>query len=293
MPHTRSFRVVWRGSQHRALAVICALGAVALLAPAAAVGGDYVRATGPSDVGGPSVYTTTNGQKLFYAHRRKLVFSYRVEHPKPVDVTARLIAVGTGETLKRWYQTVDDARERYVEWNGVIGDRLQRERKYAFRLTARDSSGATTQSAREGDTSRDSFRLWHNRFPVRGKHTWGDGMGAGRGHQGQDIFADCGTPLEAARGGRVQYAGYQSSAGKYVVIDGSKTGRDYVYMHLKRMSVQTGQRVRTGERIGTVGDTGNATGCHLHFELWSKPGWYEGGSAIDPTPHLKRWDEYS
>jgi murein DD-endopeptidase MepM/ murein hydrolase activator NlpD len=39
-----------------------------------------------------------------------------------------------------------------------------------------------------------------------------------------------------------------------------------------------------------VGDTGNAWGCHLHFELWTAPGWYAGGEPFDPLPRLQRWD---
>jgi murein DD-endopeptidase MepM/ murein hydrolase activator NlpD len=57
--------------------------------------------------------------------------------------------------------------------------------------------------------------------------------------------------------------------------------------------LMTGDPVRTGQPIGIVGDTGNASACHLHFEIWTAPGWYEGGSPIDPYPYLKKWDAYS
>jgi len=117
------------------------------------------------------------------------------------------------------------------------------------------------------------------------------GGGGTRTHKGQDMFASCGTRLAAARGGKVRFAGYHSAAGNYLVIDGAGTGIDYVYMHLLEPSlVETGDRVFTGQKVGEVGETGRATGCHLHFELWTSPGWFEGGSAFDPLPSLKRWD---
>jgi murein DD-endopeptidase MepM/ murein hydrolase activator NlpD len=107
-------------------------------------------------------------------------------------------------------------------------------------------------------------------------------------------MAACGLPVVAARGGRVQYAGYEGAAGNYVVIDGMGTPYDTAYMHLAQPSpLRTGDPVRTGQPIGVVGDTGDATACHLHFELWGPPGWYEGGSPVDPLPYLKKWDAYS
>ncbi|MGI8593254.1 MAG: peptidoglycan DD-metalloendopeptidase family protein [Solirubrobacteraceae bacterium] len=134
-------------------------------------------------------------------------------------------------------------------------------------------------------------------FPVRGPHDFG-GAGArfgadrgGRSHQGQDIFAKCGTPLKAVEGGKVVYAGYQSAAGNYIVIKGDGTKRDYVYMHLQSAAAfKTGAMVMTAAPIGLVGETGNAQGCHLHFEVWTAPGWYNGGRAVDPMPFLKQWD---
>lgn len=128
-------------------------------------------------------------------------------------------------------------------------------------------------------------------FPVQGPHRYGDGFGAGRNHRGADVFADCGTPLVAAQGGRVEYSGFHSAAGNYVVITGAQSGEDYVYMHLASASpLRTGQTVETGQAIGEVGETGNASGCHLHFELWSAPGWYKGGAAYDAMPALRSWD---
>jgi murein DD-endopeptidase MepM/ murein hydrolase activator NlpD len=98
----------------------------------------------------------------------------------------------------------------------------------------------------------------------------------------------------AARGGKVKAKAYQARAGNYLVIDGEGTGNDYAYMHLKAPSpVAKGDSVATGQPLGEVGDTGDAVGCHLHFELWSAPGWYTGGQAVDPQPSLKAWDARS
>jgi murein DD-endopeptidase MepM/ murein hydrolase activator NlpD len=183
-------------------------------------------------------------------------------------------------------------------WAGKTSDgRSAGNGAYSFRISSVDGrrarrSATTTVSLR--------FQLYGYIFPVRGAHDFGSAgarFGAprsGHTHQGQDVPADCGTPLVAARGGKVKYAGYQGAAGNYIVIDGMATGRDFVYMHLREPALlETGQRVRTGQRIGVVGETGDAVGCHLHFEMWSPPGWYTGGSPFDPLPYLKKWDRYS
>jgi murein DD-endopeptidase MepM/ murein hydrolase activator NlpD len=133
-------------------------------------------------------------------------------------------------------------------------------------------------------------------FPVRGPHSYGDGIGAGRNHQGQDVMARCGTPLLAARGGVVYYNSYQAGgAGNYLVINISGAGgRSHVYMHLaSRSPLKVGTRVKTGQRIGVVGTTGRSTACHLHFEQWSGPGWYQGGTFLSPSSALRFWDRYS
>lgn len=130
-------------------------------------------------------------------------------------------------------------------------------------------------------------------FPISGSHSFGTGtnrFGGGRGHQGQDIFSACGTPIVAAVGGEVTLATYHSRAGHYAVVT-ADDGTSQAYMHmLRKPLVEAGERVEAGARLGSVGESGSAQGCHLHFELWSAPGWYRGGQPIDPLPALRRWD---
>jgi murein DD-endopeptidase MepM/ murein hydrolase activator NlpD len=130
-------------------------------------------------------------------------------------------------------------------------------------------------------------------FPIRGPHTYGteiNRFGGGRNHKGQDVFAKCGTPIVAALAGEVTMAKWQDRAGNYAVIT-ADDGTSQAYMHMRApASVKRGDRVEAGQQIGEVGDTGRASGCHLHFELWTAPGWYQGGEAIDPLPFLQRLD---
>jgi len=86
-------------------------------------------------------------------------------------------------------------------------------------------------------------------------------------HQAIDIGAPTGTPIVAADSGYVVTAGWSEYGyGKYVVIDHGN-GFQTLYAHLHTILVEVGQSVAKGERIGSVGETGRATGPHLHFEI--------------------------
>jgi murein DD-endopeptidase MepM/ murein hydrolase activator NlpD len=132
-------------------------------------------------------------------------------------------------------------------------------------------------------------------FPVASAHSIGQGFGAarsGHSHQGQDIMAACGTPLVAISRAKVKWVSFQGSAGNYVVIRNKKLHQDYMYAHLAtRASVTKGQVVMPGQQIGIVGDTGNASVCHLHFELWLGK-WYRGGHPVNPLPYLQTYAGY-
>jgi murein DD-endopeptidase MepM/ murein hydrolase activator NlpD len=140
------------------------------------------------------------------------------------------------------------------------------------------------------------------RYPLRGPHNYGDlgvtGFGVKRAdgsiHLGQDILADCGTPILAAHDGVIKSAGYSKGYGYYVVVGGKGTRFDFVYGHMKGRSWADRRKiVRAGQRLGSVGQTGSDSGvCHLHFEVW-KGRWFAGGSRTDPLPHLRAWDRFS
>jgi len=185
-----------------------------------------------------------------------------------------------------------------VTWDGRVAGLAQPAGRYEFRVFPAAVAAQAAQAPVPLGTA--SFDLVDHKFPIRGKHDYGEGearFGAGRGghnHEGQDVFAECGTPLVAARGGIVKLNQHHERAGNYLVIDGDGTDIDYVYMHMRDPSpLLKGARVLTGQAIGNVGQTGRASGCHLHFEIWSGPGWYSGGTALDPLPFLQAWDAYS
>jgi len=244
---------------------------------------------------------TTPRKSFFYGFRypnvRFSIASTQQQNDLQIDVVN-----AAGEVVRSFYRNdVEPNVEVRIRWDGTTSEgRPARNGRYSFRI---EPQGGTEVAARASTSSAPlslGFALYGYAFPIAGSHEFAMGAGrfgaprSGHTHEGQDTMAACGTPLVAARGGTVQYAGYQSAAGNYLVIDGKGTGLDFMYAHLAEPSpLKTGDPVRTGQPIGIVGDTGDATGCHLHFEIWTAPGWYEGGSPIDPLPYLEQWDRYS
>ena len=112
------------------------------------------------------------------------------------------------------------------------------------------------------DSASPSFQ-----WPLEGTITSPYGMRSSGFHHGIDIAAALGTPIEAAAGGKITYAAYKGNYGLLVEIDhpGSWKTR---YGHNQEVTVQRGDRVDAGETISKVGVTGNATGPHVHFEIW-------------------------
>ena len=234
---------------------------------------------------------------VFYAGGHDATLRYVVTASQPVEVAVELVRRGGGPVARWTPGAVAPGAEQRVDWDGNVDGAAAPAGRYEFRVAP---VVATVAQQAERPEVVDSFRFLDHKFPVRGVHDFGGPTSifgtarAGHTHQGHDVFAACGTPMVAARGGTVVFRAWHGNAGNYVVVRGDGNGVDYVYMHLAAPSVvERGARVRTGQRIGEVGDTGNAHGCHLHFELWSAPGWYEGGRPFDPLPSLRAWDAVS
>jgi len=253
-----------------------------------------------SSVPAPVEATVSQPRRISYGGMHKSVFTYEVSGQQAADVQVNLVRATDGALVRSWNEgrVTPNSLHRIV-WDGSAKGKPLPEGRYFFQVVTPGAAPAPAR-ARASATASDTIALENFVFPVQGRHDFGGSQslfGAGRSghsHAGHDVFAKCGTPLVVARAGKVIYSGYGGAAGYYVAIDGAGTGLDFAYMHLREHAlVNAGDRVSTGQPLGYVGDTGAAQGCHLHFEVWTAPGWYKGGRPIDPLPLLKRWDKFS
>ena len=95
-------------------------------------------------------------------------------------------------------------------------------------------------------------------------------------HSGMDFSANIGTPVYATGDGVVKKAGWESGYGKLIIVNHG-FGYETWYAHLNDYSVRVGQKVKRGEVIGKLGNTGKSTGPHLHYEVRLK------GKAVNPV----------
>ena len=114
--------------------------------------------------------------------------------------------------------------------------------------------------------------------------TWGAARSQDRSHEGIDIFAARGTPIQATTQGIVSKVGEDALGGRVVMIIGPGGARHY-YAHLEDYAdISANDWVNTSDTIGYVGDSGNAKGTppHVHYGI------YINGSAVNPYPLLQK-----
>ncbi len=149
------------------------------------------------------------------------------------------------------------------------------------------------------DGSKSSIGMDGWAYPTdKNKTTISSGFGPrdGAQHNGTDLAGPLGTPIYAARDGEVIAAGPADGFGNWIVLQHDANGKrvDTVYGHMQRSGVlvRVGQKVKAGEMIGRIGNEGQSTGPHLHFEVWDggrsdMPGG-DAGKAVDPAPFLEK-----
>ena len=160
--------------------------------------------------------------------------------------------------------------------DGVEAKRRAAAAAAAARAAARGGGGASSDVVPSG---------WAK--PAYGPITDGFGArpdrpaGANPYHRGTDIGASCGSSIYAAHSGTVIYAGSLGTYGNFVEIDnGGSVSTGYAHIRPGGTFVHVGQRVSAGQNIASVGETGAATGCHLHFEVRINE------TAIDAQPFM-------
>jgi murein DD-endopeptidase MepM/ murein hydrolase activator NlpD len=229
--------------------------------------------------------------QAFFGGKQQPEVKFRFDARRPVSLKILVVKAKSGRTVARLREPQARPGKRIAQsWNGLTEKGgAAGDGRYEFRVGPVGKGPARFAGG---------FRLRGHAFPVNGPHgtrgaigEFGADRNGGRTHEGFDITADCGTSLVAARGGKVTRAGYDPVLyGYFVLINGAKSNETYFYSHLIEASpFRRGDRVRTRDFVGRVGQTGNAAGtpCHLHFEL------RVGGKPVNPKPHLRRWDKYS
>lgn len=199
----------------------------------------------------PMVYQFANSDDLEFTFRSKSVSSGGIVN---IDSTLNnLITIGTDNDFVETNKTIlgyDFTSEPGVKDRADLGG---------------------------GDNSRESIGGGDVVIPASGTFTSGYGSRWGTVHKGVDIAAPIGTPIYAAMDGEVISSGPARGYGRWIRLkhsDGSIT----VYGHNSKNDVQVGDTVKAGDKIGEVGNEGESTGSHLHFEIWP-----DGQTATDPA----------
>ena len=163
-------------------------------------------------------------------------------------------------------QELEELRETYEKKIAACNEKVVKLEQEE-RIAASDEQDLASALAEQGVISIPpgvSAGGWA--WPARGSVTSGFGYRWGRLHAGIDIGAPTGTPIYAAKGGVVSFAGTMGGYGNIVVVDHGD-GMTTRYGHQSQILSSVGQTVHPGDQLGKVGSTGNSTGPHLHFEV--------------------------
>ncbi|MBH0123562.1 M23 family metallopeptidase [Rhodococcus sp. CX] len=188
------------------------------------------------------------------------------------SVTAPQVLAVPRTDLSVYVEQLGQAAQREAE-------RLAQEKAEAERI-AREEAERHAREEAERIAREEAARRPAVSFPTDGTFTSGFGPRWGTNHNGVDIANAIGTPIRAVTDGTVIESGPASGFGLWVRVQ-QDDGTIGVYGHIDQSLVRAGQPVRAGEQIATMGNRGQSTGPHLHYEVLQA-----NGTKIDPAPWL-------
>lgn len=208
----------------------------------------------------------------------------QAEDDAKTAVAAEQVAVATTNALQAAYARqlqaaqirllqLQGARHAYQQWVAA-----KRARELAAAAAVRRRAAQVAAAAAQARAASSGYVL-----PAAGQVSSCFGRRWGALHAGLDLAAPIGTPIYAASSGVVRRAGAATGFGQAVYVEGND-GAVTVYGHVDRYFVAAGDRVRAGQQIAEVGNRGQSTGPHLHFEVHPSGAMYSG--AVDPVPWL-------
>ncbi|MET9231185.1 M23 family metallopeptidase [Lentzea sp. NPDC003310] len=205
----------------------------------------------------------------------------------PVAATQDLAAAMTGERRQpqqQGPQTIHDVNAGSEARKLLQAEQIQARFHVAEALKSAEGAYAKRQEAAKAEAARLAAEAEAKRpkcvRPAQGSFTSGFGARWGTSHNGVDIANAIGTPIVAVMDGTVVEAGPASGFGLWVRVqhaDGTIT----VYGHMNTIDVAQGAQVKAGQQIATIGNRGQSTGPHLHFEVW-----VAGGQKVNPVGWL-------
>lgn len=193
---------------------------------------------------------------------------------EPLDQMFESVGMDTGEVL-------DTVRSGYSGQGGPITPIT-----FSTKGVAPDEESARANAILEQLDRMNVYRIAVDKIPfsmpLKNSFRFTSGFGPrwGRLHTGADFASAYGTPIYATADGTVTYAGWKSGYGRVVVIEHA-FGLETRYAHQSKIRVTKGQKVSRGDRIGDMGNSGNSTGTHLHYEV------RVAGDPVNPMTYIK------
>jgi murein DD-endopeptidase MepM/ murein hydrolase activator NlpD len=231
-----------------------------------------------------SSYTIKVGEKIWLRHipakiptitkSKETVHSKKQLTREKTVLKPEYHIVKKGENLYRIASRYNLSIYELKRYNNLSSNKI----KVGQKLFLRPVKGSLEKYTRAKIQSAD-LKKYNLIWPVKGTITSPFGMRNGKPHKGLDISAPVGTPIRSVLNGEVAYTGWQRGYGNVIILKHDHSLMT-VYAHNDENLVVKGNNVKKGEKIATIGLTGNTTGPHLHFEVRLD------GRAMDPEKFL-------